>query len=141
VGLRPADLAGDGLGSALRKQAELLNRAHGAHVSFHSGPVQRLRPEREEVVYRVAQEATHNALRHADPTDVRIDLSAQDGSLVLVVSDDGRGFDPDSGPARGQRRLGLASMRERAQAVGGRLSVVSKTGAGTTVRLEVPTGD
>jgi signal transduction histidine kinase len=141
VGLRPADLAGDGLGSALRKQAELLNRAHGAQVSFHSEPVPRLRPEREEVVYRIAQEATHNALRHAAPANVRIDLSSQDGSLVLVVADDGRGFDPDREPARGQRRLGLVSMRERAQVVGGRLSVASRPGAGTTVRLEVPAGD
>jgi signal transduction histidine kinase len=58
---------------------------------------------------------------------------------VLVVTDDGRGFDPEAAQARARRRLGLASMRERAQAAGGQLAVTSRPGAGTTVRLEVPT--
>jgi signal transduction histidine kinase len=140
VGLRPADLAGDGLGPALRKQAELLDRAHGAHVSFHGCPVPRLSPVREEAVYRIAQEAVHNALRHGAPSQVRIQLSTSDSSLVLVVTDDGRGFDPTAAQANARRRLGLASMRERAQAAGGRVTVSSQLGAGTTVRLEVPVG-
>ena len=59
---------------------------------------------------------------------------------MLVVTDDGRGFDPDDPAATARRRLGLASMRERATAVGGRLRVESRPGRGTTVRLEVPTG-
>jgi signal transduction histidine kinase len=163
VGLRPADLDGDGLGPALRKQAELLDLAHGATVSFHGGEVPRLGAAREEAVYRIAQEATHNALRHGAPRHVRIDLSTQDGSLVLVVTDDGRGFaepadqapqaslaepadqapqaslDVDAAQERASRRLGLASMRERAVAAGGQLRVSSRPGAGTTVRLEVPT--
>jgi signal transduction histidine kinase len=141
VGLRPADLAGDGLSTALRKQAELLDRAHAAEVSFRSGPIARLPAAKEEAVYRIAQEATHNALRHGAPGHVRINLSIQDGSLVLTVEDDGLGFDPDGGtdPTQARtRRLGLTSMRERAQATGGRLTVASRPGAGTTVRLEVP---
>src|SRR6185369_11601763 len=72
VGLRPADLAGDGVDVALRKQAELLDRAHGAAVRFRGGPVPRLAPDREEALYRVAQEAMHNALRHGTPD--RVDL-------------------------------------------------------------------
>jgi len=175
VGLRPADLDGDGLVPALRKQAELLDLAHRATVSFHGGEVPRLGAAREEAVYRIAQEATHNALRHGAPRHVRIDLSTQDGSLVLVVTDDGRGFaepadqapqaslaepadqapqaslaepadqapqaslDVDAAQERASRRLGLASMRERAVAAGGQLRVSSRPGAGTTVRLEVPT--
>ena len=140
VGLRPADLAGDGLATALRKQAELLDRAHGAQVTFAGCPVPRLRPDREEAVYRVAQEALHNALRHGAPARVRVQLSTSDKGLRLVVTDDGRGFDPDDPSATARRRLGLASMRERATAVGGRLRVESRPGRGTTVRLEVPTG-
>src|SRR5262249_37115036 len=68
VGLRPAGLAGDGLAAALRKQAELLNQAQGAQVVFTGCPVPRLRADREEAVYRIAQEALHNALRHGSPT-------------------------------------------------------------------------
>ncbi len=143
VGLRPADLAGDGLVPALRKQAELLDRAHGAEVSFRGGPVPRLSPVREDAVYRVAQEAVHNALRHGSPTRIRVELSTADGSIVLAVTDDGTGFDADdalapAAAANARRRLGIASMRERAQAAGGRVAVSSRPGSGTTVRLEVP---
>jgi signal transduction histidine kinase len=141
VGLRPADLAGDGLGPALRKQAELLDRAHGAQVSFRGITVPRLSPAREDAVYRIAQEAVHNALRHGSPAHVRVELSTADGSIVLAVTDDGTGFDADVAPtaeANARRRLGIASMRERAQAAGGRIVVSSRRGAGTTVRLEVP---
>lgn len=146
VGLQPADLAGDGLEPALRKQAELLDRAHGARVTFEAvtgpGNGSRLSPARERGVYRVAQEATHNALRHGPPSQVHIRLSTTDRQLVLEVTDDGPGFDPEApqGRAQGkaQRRLGLASMRERAQAADAQLRITSAPGRGTTVRLEVP---
>jgi signal transduction histidine kinase len=140
VGLRPADLAGDGLATALRKQAELLDRVHGATVAFRGCPVPRLGAAREEAVYRIAQEALHNALRHGSPARVDIELSTSDSSVTLVVADDGSGFDAAGASRSAQRRLGLASMRERATAVGGTLRVNSRRGKGTTVRLEVPTG-
>ncbi|UQU61594.1 GAF domain-containing sensor histidine kinase [Couchioplanes caeruleus] len=133
-GLRPADLAGDGVGAALRKHVEVLDRAHRPAVRFAGGPVPRLTPEREEAVYRVGQEALHNALRHADASVVTVAVHAGERSVVLEVTDDGRGFDPGT-PSR---QYGLASMRERARAAGGRLRVRSAPGAGTTVRLEVP---
>jgi signal transduction histidine kinase len=136
VGLRPVDLAGDGLDVALRKQAELLDRVHRPAVKFTGGPVPRLPAAREEAAYRIAQEALHNALRHAAAALVTVTVQAVDGSMVLEVTDDGHGFDP-AGPSR---RSGLASMRDRARAAGGRLAVLSRPGAGTTVRLEVPAG-
>jgi signal transduction histidine kinase len=139
VGLRPADLDGDGLDLALRKQADLLNRVHQARVRFTGDCVPRLTPVRQEAVYRIAQEALHNALRHAAPTTVQVRLSTVDGSAVLEVVDDGTGFEPEAAGGAA-RRLGLASMRDRARAAGGRLTVRSRPGAGTTVRLEVPTG-
>jgi signal transduction histidine kinase len=139
VGLRPPDLAGDGLHVALRKQADLLDRVHGAQVRFRGCPVPRLPGGREEAVYRIAQEAVHNALRHGEPRRVDVELSTQDGKLVLVVSDDGHGFDPAAASARLRRRLGIASMADRAGAVGGRLTLDSRPGKGTVVRLEVPT--
>ncbi|MFS8479422.1 MAG: GAF domain-containing protein [Micromonosporaceae bacterium] len=97
--------------------------------------VPRLLPAREEAVYRVAQEALHNALRHAQPRTVEISLAADGGALTLEIRDDGKGFDPANVAS-----LGLASMRDRARAAGGRLAVVSRPGRGTTVRLEVPVG-
>jgi signal transduction histidine kinase len=135
VGLRPVELAGDGLAVALRKQAELLDRVHPAVVRLDASPIPRLSPDREEAAFRIAQEALHNALRHGQPATVRIELSASGRTVVLEVTDDGCGFDP-AVPGR----LGLASMRDRARAVGGRLNVRSAPGAGTTVRLEVPSG-
>jgi signal transduction histidine kinase len=137
VGLRPADLAGDGLDVALRKQAELLDRVHGAQVRFTGCPVPRLATGTEQAVYRIAQEALHNALRHGVPSTVEVRLAAGGGTVSLEVADDGQGFDP-AVPAGAAGRLGLASMRDRARAVGGRLEVRSAPGGGTLVWLGVP---
>lgn len=141
VGLRPAELAGDGLDAALRKQAELLDRVHAARVFYVGDPVPRLAPDREEAVYRIAQEAMHNALRHGAPTTVEVRLRAANGrksTVVLEIRDDGTGF--DTAATESSHRLGLASMRERARGVGARIAVSSRPGGGTTVRLEVPYG-
>jgi signal transduction histidine kinase len=139
VGLRPVDLAGDGLAVALRKQVDLLDRVHTAAVRFVGEPVAGLPPARQEAAYRIAQEALHNALRHGGAEHVTISLAAEEGAVVLAVTDDGAGFDADAAPdvVAGQR-LGLASMGERAHAAGGRLTITSQQGRGTTVRLVVP---
>ena len=139
VGLLPVDLSGDGLDAALRKQASLLDRVHEAAVVFVGCPVPQLTSARREALYRIAQEALHNALRHASPHRVEIDLSSHEGQVSLQVRDDGAGFDP-ARSEQAARKLGLASMRERARTVGGRLTVDSTPGGGTTVRVEVPTG-
>ncbi len=137
VGMRPVDLTGDGLEPALRKQIDLLDRVHAATVAFEGDPLPRLSPAVESAVFRVVQEALHNALRHAAPGTVAVRARVTAGSVEVTVVDDGAGFAVDV-PTRAGRRLGLASMRERVRAVGGRLSVESKPGAGTTVRLVVP---
>jgi signal transduction histidine kinase len=136
VGLRPVDLAGDGLAVALRKQADLLDRVHSASVRCTGDVPAGLSPARQEAAYRIAQEALHNALRHGNPSEVHIELSTEDGVTLLDITDDGSGF--DTGPTS-SGRLGLASMRERAAAVGGRLSVTSAPDGGTRVRLAVRT--
>jgi signal transduction histidine kinase len=137
VGHRPVDLTGDELDVALRKHIELLDRVHEPAVRFVGGCVPRLPDEAQEAVYRIAQEAVHNALRHASASRVDVELLSRDGVVVLEVTDDGRGFDPSSA-GEATRRLGLASMRERARTAGGRLAVDSRPGEGTAVRLEVP---
>ncbi len=93
-------------------------------------------PECELVIYRVAQEAMTNAVRHAQARSVRVVLRAHPKRLTLSVRDDGRGLRdrrPEGGGTRG--------MRERAGLVGGRLHISSAPGAGTEVRLDVPTAD
>jgi signal transduction histidine kinase len=137
VGHRPADLAGDGLDKALRKQVEVLNRVHAPVLRFTGCDcVPKLTEQGQDVVYRIAQEAIHNALRHANAAHIDVVLTADDDLTVLRVTDDGVGFAPASTGAG--RRLGLASMRERTKEAGGMLTVTSEPGGGTTVRLEVP---
>lgn len=137
VGHRPPDLDGDGLDKALRKHVELLDRVHEPALRFAGCDcVPTLTEQGQEAVYRIAQEAMHNALRHANATRIDVVLTVDDGVTILQVSDDGVGFVPVSTTAG--RKLGLASMRERAEAAGGTLAVTSNPGGGTTVRLAVP---
>ncbi|MFB9251393.1 GAF domain-containing sensor histidine kinase [Sphaerisporangium melleum] len=135
VELRPADLDRHGLAETLRKQVAVLDRLHPVSITFDAGPLGDLQPETEVTVLRVAQEALHNALRHADASAIHLRLTAGGTGVRLDVRDDGRGFPADAPPSRG---LGLVSMRERAEATGGSLTLRSSPGAGTTVSLEVP---
>jgi signal transduction histidine kinase len=86
-------------------------------------------------LYRIAQEALNNVVKHARARNARLDISATEKEIVLVVSDDGQGFEP---AAARRGRWGMTTMRERADAVGGRLSVESAPGSGTRVIVEVP---
>jgi signal transduction histidine kinase len=133
--LRPAAIETEGLGEALRKHVEVLRR--DAEVSLELTGTPRLRPGVDDEVFRIAQEALHNALRHARAERIEVRLSEDGERLALSVSDDGVGFDPRVASVRA-RRLGLTSMEERARELGGRLSISSSPGAGTRVRLEVP---
>jgi signal transduction histidine kinase len=135
VGQRPADLDGDGLDNALRKQVELLDRVHEPAIRYAGcGCVPELTEDSKDAVYRIAQEAIHNALRHAGASRIDVVLTESGGATLLQVTDDGAGF----ATADGGRGLGLASMRDRARAAGGTLAVTSEPGTGTTVRLVVP---
>ncbi len=135
--LRPGDLGTDGLVPTLRKHVDVLRRVYGTDVELEVDGERRLDAALEKEVFRVAQEALSNALKHSGAGRVRVQVQMPDGRIVLTVSDDGAGFDPETAPVR-SRRLGLVSMRERAEALGGSLSVESRPGAGTRVRLEVP---
>jgi signal transduction histidine kinase len=135
--LRPPALESEGLATALRKHVAVLRRAHPAAIELevHGEPPRE--PVLEREVFRIAQEALQNALRHAEAARLDVRLEATNGRLALSVADDGVGFDPDAIGVR-SRRLGLTSMEERARAVGGTLTIDSSPGAGTTVRLDVP---
>jgi signal transduction histidine kinase len=133
-GLAPPDLAAGGLAGSIRGYAVLAGRTHGADVVVQAGDIPALDPRLETALYRTAQEAIGNALRHSGSRQVHVGLYRRRTSVVLEVSDCGTGFDARARPVG----LGLASMRERAASIGGRLSIVAAPGAGTRVRLSVP---
>jgi signal transduction histidine kinase len=138
--LRPPDLDRDGLPGALSKQVEMLRGLHSVEIELDIDEgVEAGDGERDRQVLRIAQEALQNALRHAGARQVSVRLAAPNGGLLLEVSDDGVGFQP-ADPELRSRRLGLTSMEERAQRLGGRLEISSSPAAGTTVRLEVAGG-
>lgn len=137
--LRPAELSSDGLVATLRKHVDVLRRVHGCEIELEVDGERRLDPSLERELFRIAQEALGNALKHSGADRVTVRVGMPVGQVELVVTDDGGGFDPEGAQAR--RRLGLVSMRERAEAIGGKLGIASLPGSGTTVSLEVTLGD
>ncbi len=137
--LRPPRLEADGLVATVGKDLEVLGRAHGlkAELRVHGTPV--LASTAEMELYRIVQEALNNAVRHARAASVAVDVDTTDGTVTITVRDDGVGFDPAARAIR-ERRLGLTSMRERAESLGGTLTIETAPRSGTTVRVEVPGG-
>jgi signal transduction histidine kinase len=133
-GLAPPGITDGGLAESLRRYALLAGKAHGVRVLFASADLPPLGARRDAAVYRVAQEALHNALRHSGAAEVHVSLCPGPKRVTLDVTDDGSGFHL----AAASGGLGLASMRERAAAAGAALTVRSVPGKGTSVRLEVP---
>jgi signal transduction histidine kinase len=135
--LRPATVQDEGLIVALRKHVDVLRRVEQRQIAFASdGGVPPLGGAVEAEAFRIAQEALNNALHHSGAARIWVRIGGASGRLALEVGDDGSGFDPSS-PELRSRRLGLTSMEERAEALGGSLVVDSRPGAGTRVRLEV----
>ena len=132
--LRPPDLGRDGLCGALRKHVEVLRRLHPGEIELDLDAELGGDPARDRELLRIAQEALQNAVRHARARHVAVRLRGGNGRLLLEVEDDGVGFDPGA-PGLRSTRLGLTSMEERAQRLGGRLEIRSAPGAGTRVRL------
>ena len=137
VHLRPAALEAQGLAVALGKHVDVLARTHKRDIALAIEGGAPVAAAVEGDAFRIAQEALHNALRHAGATaQIAVTLRCEPGRLELTVADDGSGFDPGA-PAARARSLGLTTMAERARAAGGTLQIASAPGAGTTVRLEV----
>ncbi len=131
--LRPEALDELGLQSALAALAERVSGQGGLSVVRDlDGPLPRLTPEAELVIYRVAQEGLTNALRHADASEAVLTLRRDGGGVTLTVADDGRGLDGSDAGA------GIQGMRERALLAGGRVDVRNRAEGGAEVRLELP---
>src|SRR6516162_9547737 len=133
-GLAPPEISESGLAGSLRRYALLAGKAHGVRVRFAADDLPPLGADREAAVYRIAQEALHNALRHSGAAEVTVSVCATARKVTLEVSDQGKGFVPEL--AVGGR--GLSSLRERAAGAGASLVVRSAPGQGTTVRLVMP---
>jgi len=137
VDLRPAALDRLGLVAALRRHCQIVGEEHALAVQLEVvGLEQRLPGEIETALYRIVQEALTNVVRHAGATRVDVILEQRNGTLVALVEDNGRGFDRDA--ARAEQQLGLLGMRERAEALGGTLTIETVPGHGTTLLVEVP---
>ncbi len=135
--LRPPALERDGLVASLAKHLEVVGRSHGLATRLDAERLGEVGAGIEPVLFRIAQEAISNAVRHADATALVVHLARTGAHIELAVGDDGRGFDPGHS-AISSRRMGLVSMRERAVDVGGSLTIESEAGSGTTVRARVP---
>jgi len=138
--LRPPTLEHGGLVAALGQLGDELSTSSGVRIDVETVGCEGSRlPWRVETdLFRIAQEAVTNALRHARADEVSVVLDRRDGRVRLMVEDDGCGFDSDS--VDGTDRLGLVGMRERVEILGGTLVVESNVGSGTTVVVEAPIG-
>lgn len=134
--LRSSPLEDFGLALAIRQEAESVAARANLALDLHIPErLDNLPPDVEQCIYRVAQEALANVAHHAQARRVEISLLKERGRLILRVSDDGHGFDPDTVDT--EYHLGIRGMQERAEMVGGVLEIDSEPGQGVTVRLIV----
>jgi PAS domain S-box-containing protein len=140
--LRPAVLDDLGLLTALSNYVEEWSERAHVPADFHSRGVtkRRLPPQIETTVYRIAQEALTNILRHAGARHVSVIIEQRQDHLLAIVEDDGKGFDVEAlrRVPVAERRLGVLGMLERAALVGGTLDIESAPGQGTTLYVRMP---
>jgi PAS domain S-box-containing protein len=140
MALRPASLDHVGLVAALRQHIDSMAEKHGLKISFTSSEgVERLPANVETVLYRMVQESLTNIVRHAHATRADVVLTVRDGKFIVIIEDDGIGFDSEAAPAGSH--LGLFGMRERAEMIDAKLIIESSPGNGTTIMMEVGYAD
>jgi signal transduction histidine kinase len=138
--LRPMTLQEEGLLSAIKKHLAAVHSRHGRVVQLQvTGTPRRLPTEVEDAAFRIVQESLNNVVKHANAQHAQVELQYEPDRLRLCTSDDGVGFEVAG--SRRKRTLGMASMRERAESIGGRLEVESAPGRGTRVTAELPAPD
>jgi signal transduction histidine kinase len=135
--LRASPLEDLGLAMAIADYAQSAAQRAGLQLELHlPEKIYPLPAAVEQDIYRVAQEAIENAARHAKAQKISISLSQENSKLILTVSDDGQGFNPETQLMKlDASRLGIRGMRERTEMLGGQLSVKSQVGQGTTIQL------
>jgi signal transduction histidine kinase len=133
--LRPESLENEGLVIALTKQAASVQARHGIAVTTDLGEEPPFSLDIKEALYRIAREALHNIVKHANASHVTLAIKRDDKLISLDVCDDGKGFDP-GGDYPGH--LGLHSMRERVERLGGTITIASAPGEGTQIAVRIP---
>jgi signal transduction histidine kinase len=138
--LRPSILDDLGLGPALDWLARGMAERTGIAITVQAA-VERLPATVETALYRIAQETITNAVRHARASRVQVEVGRAGDAVWLSVRDDGQGFDVSPTLARrGDRGLGLIGIRERVEALGGKLIIESERGTGTALWVTLPSG-
>lgn len=140
--LRPAMLDDLGLIPTLRSYIDELPKPNGRRIEFAAfDGVEALDNDKRTVLYRVAQEALVNIGKYAQAKMVKVAILKAPAGVCLVIADNGKGFEVNGRASAGRStHLGLIGMRERVEMVGGRFTLESKLGAGTTIRAEIPFG-
>ncbi len=139
VELRPPGLDEFGLLAALGEHARRVARRNGFRLTIEGAePEPPFAPTVAIALFRIVQEALNNCAKHARATAVHISLDATGDPIRLEVGDDGVGFDPALRTARGTGGMGLLTMTERAESIGGRCIIVSAPGGGTRVQVSIP---
>ena len=137
--LRPPSLEEFGFGTAVHALAEEMTDQTDIKIRIKDKLQQEISPDLALVLYRIVQEGLTNIIRHAQAKQVMINLVQNGNLLHLVIEDDGKGFDPAQIlPEEGKRHLGLISMHERAELIGGKMEMYSAPGEGTTIKVQVP---
>jgi len=135
--LRPTTLSEAGLIATLNQHLELLEKRHKLTVMLQVNGDEVLSNEQEHHLFRIVQEALNNIVKHAHTDRASVCLEFRDGQISLQISDEGKGFDPGSTPV-GENHLGLSSMRERVEMMGGAFRVDSHPGEGTRILIDIP---
>jgi PAS domain S-box-containing protein len=133
--LRPLVLKQEGLVGALQQRLDAIEKRAGVDARLLVEGEVELPASVEEGLYRIAQEALNNILKHAGATSVTVTVHSEDDRVELEIADNGTGFDPDAMIDHGG--MGLASMQERAEKMGGSFAVLSAPAEGTRVRVNV----
>jgi len=124
-----------GIKFALAELCEQLGQAHGVRIELDAENIPPSIPPRTSLcLYRVAQEALNNVIRHSGANYMKVRLSQTENNIVMEISDSGRGFDPSSTPSG----LGLTAMQERVRILNGHLTITSKHSSGTTIIASLP---
>jgi signal transduction histidine kinase len=134
--LRPLALEQAGLADALQHRLDAVEKRAGVDAQLRVNLDRDLPPIVENGLYRIAQEALNNALKHAEATTISVSLNTNDGCVEMEVMDNGKGFDPQA--VQDQGGLGMISIRERATALHGESSITSTPGQGTRVWVRTP---
>jgi signal transduction histidine kinase len=138
IGLRTLPNAEWSLADALREYFERWRGQSGVATEFSIDPDLRLRPAIELQLIRIIQEALTNVRKHAKASNARIEVQRDGEHLRVTISDDGIGFDVTMRPRGEFPRFGLTTMRERAESIGGALTIDSAPGRGTTITFSMP---